>query len=77
MTRRSMLAATAGAIAGGLVARPSSVLAALAGPPAPALESRWLGALPAEGGQRPPLNGTLNQETYIRVMIPVPKVIAK
>jgi hypothetical protein len=47
MTRRSMLAATAGAIAGGLVARPSSVLAALAGPPAPALESRWLGALPA------------------------------
>jgi hypothetical protein len=37
----------------------------------------WLGALPAEGGQRPPLNGTLNQETYIRVMIPVPKVIAK
>src|SRR6516165_9679174 len=47
MTRRSMLAATAGAVAGGLVARPSGAFAALAPAPAPALESRWLGSLPA------------------------------
>jgi hypothetical protein len=47
MTRRSMLAAAAGAVAGGLVARPSGAFAALAPAPAPALESRWLGALPA------------------------------
>jgi len=42
-----MLAATAGAVAGGLVARPSGAFAALAPAPAPALESRWLGSLPA------------------------------
>jgi N-acetylmuramoyl-L-alanine amidase len=47
MTRRSMLAAAAGAIAGGVLARPSRSFAAPAAAPAPALESRWLGALPA------------------------------
>jgi len=31
----------------------------------------WLGKLPADGGQRPPLNGTLAQETYVRFIIPV------
>jgi len=30
-----------------------------------------LGKLPADGGQRPPLNGTLAQETYVRFIIPV------
>ena len=42
-----MLAAAAGAVAGGLVVRPSGAFAALAPGPAPALESRWLGSLPA------------------------------
>jgi hypothetical protein len=31
----------------------------------------WLGALPAAGQTRPPLAGTLAQETYVRVFIPV------
>ena len=44
LTRRSLLAATAGAAVGGLV-RPGGVLAALAGPPRPVLEGRWLGRL--------------------------------
>ena len=48
LTRRSLLASTAGALAGGMV-RPGGVLAALAGPPPPVLEERWLGRLgPAE-----------------------------
>src|SRR5271165_6445809 len=42
LTRRSLLAATAGAAVGGLV-RPGGVLAALAGPPRPVLEERRLG----------------------------------
>ncbi len=44
LTRRSLLASTAGALAGA-VARPPGVLAALAGPPRPVLEARWLGRL--------------------------------
>ena len=44
LTRRSLLAASAGAVAGGM-ARPGGVLAALAGPPRPRLEERWLGRL--------------------------------
>jgi len=48
LTRRSLLAAGAGALAGGLL-RPGGVLAALAGPPEPVLFERWLGALPAAG----------------------------
>jgi hypothetical protein len=31
----------------------------------------WLGALPAPGAARPPLNGTLAQESFVRVFIPV------
>jgi hypothetical protein len=31
----------------------------------------WLGALPATAAPRPPLNGSLNQETYVRVIIPI------
>jgi hypothetical protein len=31
----------------------------------------WLGALPGSGAQRPPLDGALQQDTYIRVYIPV------
>ncbi len=46
ITRRSLLTGTAGAVAAGLV-RPPALLAALAGPPRPALEERWLGRLPA------------------------------
>jgi len=46
ITRRSLLAGTAGAVAAGLV-RPPALLAALAGPPAPALEEHWVGRLPA------------------------------
>ena len=49
LTRRSLLAAGAGALAGGL-ARPASVLAALAGPPQPVRSERWVGELTA-GGQ--------------------------
>ena len=48
LTRRSLLAAAAGAAASGLV-RPGSVLAALAAPSRPTLEGRWLGWL-APGG---------------------------
>ncbi len=31
----------------------------------------WLGQLPKAGGSRPALNGTLSQETYVRIFIPV------
>jgi len=31
----------------------------------------WLGELPTSGGTRPALQGTLKQETYVRVFIPV------
>ena len=31
----------------------------------------WLGKLPTSGEARPPVSGTLKQETYIRVFIPV------
>ena len=48
LTRRSLLAAGAGALAGGLV-RPGGVLAALAGPPQPVRSERWIGELPAAG----------------------------
>jgi len=48
ITRRSLLAATAGALAGSL-ARPGGAIAALAGPPRPALEERLVGALPPAG----------------------------
>lgn len=48
LTRRSLLASTAGALAGGMV-RPGGVLAALAGPPRPVLEDRWLGRLGPAG----------------------------
>jgi hypothetical protein len=44
LTRRSLLLATTGAAAGGLV-RPGGVLAALAGPPRPVVRGRWLGRL--------------------------------
>src|SRR5712671_1723427 len=48
MTRRSLLAATGGALAAGIV-RPGGALASLAGPPPPALWQRPLGRLPAAG----------------------------
>jgi hypothetical protein len=48
LTRRSLLAAGAGALAGGL-ARPGGVLAALAGPPQPVLSEQWVGGLRAAG----------------------------
>jgi hypothetical protein len=48
ISRRSLLAATAGAVAGGLT-RPGGVLAALAGPAQPTLQEHWVGALPAGG----------------------------
>jgi hypothetical protein len=48
LTRRSLLASTAGAVAGGMV-RPGGVLATLAGPPRPVLEKRWLGQLGPAG----------------------------
>jgi hypothetical protein len=44
MTRRSLLAAGAGVVAGGL-SHPGGVLAALAGPPETELRDRWLGTL--------------------------------
>jgi hypothetical protein len=44
MTRRSLLAAGAASLAGGL-SRPGGALAALAGPPETQLRDRWLGAL--------------------------------
>ena len=31
----------------------------------------WLGALPQPGEARPPLSGTLSQDTYVRVFLPV------
>ena len=31
----------------------------------------WLGELPGEGKERPRLSGTLNQDTFIRVFLPV------
>lgn len=34
----------------------------------------WLGSLPGSG-TRPPLTGTLRQETYVRIYIPVPSVV--
>ena len=43
-----MLAASAGAVASGLL-RPRAALALLAGPPAPTLAQRWLGVLTPEG----------------------------
>jgi N-acetylmuramoyl-L-alanine amidase len=46
LTRRSLLAATAGAVGAGLV-RPAGALAALAGPPRAQLAERWLGHLGA------------------------------
>src|SRR4029077_11806959 len=48
LTRRSLLASTAGAVAGGM-GRPGGVLAALTGPPRPVLEKRWLGLLGPAG----------------------------
>ncbi|HEY5195285.1 MAG TPA: N-acetylmuramoyl-L-alanine amidase [Solirubrobacteraceae bacterium] len=44
LTRRSLLASIAAAVAGGIV-RPRGVLAALAGPSRPVLEEHWLGWL--------------------------------
>ena len=44
----------------------------------PASPSRlWLGELPTSGGTRPGLQGTLKQETYIRVLIPVKQAPVK
>jgi hypothetical protein len=48
LTRRSLLASSAGAVAGAVV-RPGGVLAALAGPPRPVLEQHWLGRLGPAG----------------------------
>jgi N-acetylmuramoyl-L-alanine amidase-like protein len=48
MTRRSLIAATAGALAGGVL-RPSATLAWLSGPPRPTVWQRRLGRLPAAG----------------------------
>lgn len=48
MTRRSLLAAGAGVVAGGMT-RPGGALAVLAYPPRPSLSEQWVGALPAEG----------------------------
>ena len=48
MTRRSLLAATAGALAGGIV-RPGGALASLAWPTPPTVWQRPLGRLPATG----------------------------
>jgi hypothetical protein len=48
LTRRSLLAAGAGAAAGGLI-RPASGLAALAGPPQPSLSQQPVGRLSASG----------------------------
>jgi N-acetylmuramoyl-L-alanine amidase len=46
LTRRSLLAAAAGTMAGGLI-RPGGALAALGGPPRPRLSQRWVGAIVA------------------------------
>jgi hypothetical protein len=48
MTRRSLLAAGAGALAGGL-GRPGGALGALAGPPTPSLSEQWVGRLTPGG----------------------------
>jgi hypothetical protein len=48
LTRRSLLTAGAGAMAGGLL-RPGGALALLAGPPRPTLTERRLGELPPQG----------------------------
>src|ERR1700730_6726172 len=48
LTRRSFLAASAGAIAGGVL-RPAGALGLLAGRPGPVLWERRLGELPAKG----------------------------
>ena len=48
LTRRSLLASTAGALAGALM-HPRGVLAAPTGPPRPVLEERWLGRLGQAG----------------------------
>jgi hypothetical protein len=38
----------------------------------PSTPSRlWLGRLPAAGGPRPPLAGTMTQDTYVRLILPV------
>jgi hypothetical protein len=37
----------------------------------------WLGDLPSIGGKRPGLQGTLKQETYVRVLIPVKQLPTK
>ena len=38
----------------------------------PASPSRlWLGQLPGPGKERPALNGTMTQETYVRLYLPV------
>jgi N-acetylmuramoyl-L-alanine amidase len=50
MTRRSLLAATAGAVAGGML-RPGGTLALVSGPPRPILWERALGRLPREGAR--------------------------
>ena len=33
----------------------------------------WLGALPGSGAERPPLTGTMRQETHMRFYLPVKK----
>ncbi len=48
LTRRSLLATTAGTMAGGLI-RPGGALAALAGPPRPSLRTHWVGRLGPHG----------------------------
>jgi len=48
ITRRSLLAASAGAAASGVL-RPRAALALLGGPPAPTLARRWLGLLTPGG----------------------------
>ena len=48
MTRRSLLAASAGAVGGGLL-RPHRALALFGGPPSPTLAKLWLGVLTPEG----------------------------
>jgi hypothetical protein len=50
MTRRSLLAATAGAVAAGVM-RPGGALALIAGPPRPTVWVRRLGGLPAAGAK--------------------------
>ncbi|HEV2923390.1 MAG TPA: N-acetylmuramoyl-L-alanine amidase [Solirubrobacteraceae bacterium] len=50
MTRRSLLAASAGAIAGGIL-RPGATLALLSGPPRPTVWERRLGGLAASGAR--------------------------